>query len=81
MFVLRRNCECIQVQFVSLFRLFHCELLVSDKWDYTHLFSGLLREQVRILLEVEEAVAALARGLHQVAVGTELLDHVVGRVV
>ena len=38
-------------------------------------------EKVGILLEVEEAVAALARGLHQVAIGTELLDHVVGRVV
>ena len=38
-------------------------------------------EKVGILLEVEEAVAALTRSLHQVAIGTELLDHVVGRVV
>ena len=38
-------------------------------------------EKVGILLEVEKAVAALARGLHQVAVGTELFDHVVGSLV
>ena len=38
-------------------------------------------KEVGILLEVEEAAAALARGLHQVAIGTELLDHVVGRIV
>ena len=38
----------------------------------------LLCKQVSILLELEEAVAALACGLDEVAVGTELLDDVVG---